>query len=171
MKPENRIPLNSDAAAFLHPLLWVAESDDAPHVANWTIHQFHPEFTAALESFLDGFRAFIAARDPEIDPDDCSRSFGGNVFFSLSGHGCGFWDKRDSELGDTLHRWLVEYSGGKYRFEGLEHTLAKFDGQIHLALRTAACRRAALAELFATDWTMAEAGRLYDERNGNIAAD
>jgi len=169
MKPENTIARSSDTAAFLHSLLWVAESDDAPHIANWTIHQFHPEFTAALESFLDGFREFIAARNPEINPDDCDRSFGGNVFFSLSRHGCGFWDERDSELGDALQALLVEYSGGKYSFEELESNLAKFDGRIHLAYSTAAYRREYLAKLFTTDWTLAEAGRLYDERNGNIA--
>lgn len=149
MKNENRIPLNSDSAAFLETLLWVAES---PHVAAWTIHEFHPEFTAALGAFLDGFRDFIAekngSRDEEIDPDSCACSFGGNVFFSLSGHGCGFWDESDSELGDTLQAWLEEYSGGKYRFEELESNLAKFNGKIHLAYKAAAYRREALARLF-----------------------
>ena len=151
MKNENTIR-HPDTAAFLETLLWVAESPDAPHVSNWTIHQFHQEFTAALESFLSGFRAFIDAknesRETPLDPDDCTRSFGGNVFFSLSGHGCGFWDESDSELGDTLHAWLVEYSGGKYRFEELESTLAKFSGKIHLVYRTAAFRREYLAKLF-----------------------
>jgi hypothetical protein len=148
MKTENLIR-HPDTAAFLETLLWVA---DAPHIADWTIHQFHPEFTTALESFLDGFRAFIDAkneiRETPLDPDDCTRSFGGNVFFSLSGHGCGFWDERDSELGDTLQAWLVEYSGDKYRFQELEHTLAKFGGRIHLAYRTAAYRREYLVKLF-----------------------
>jgi len=152
MKTENTITLGSDLCNFLHSLLWVAESPDAPHIADWTIHQFHPEFTAALESFLDGVRAFIGTknegRETPLDPDDCTRSFGGNVFFSLSGHGCGFWDESDSELGDTLHAWLVEYSGGKYRFEELESTLAKFSGKIHLVYRTAAFRREYLAKLF-----------------------
>lgn len=146
MKKENRILLNSDSAAFLETLLWVG-----PHVSAWTIHEFHPEFTAALESFLDGFRDFITvkneSRDEEIDPDACARSFGGNVFFSLSGHGCGFWDESGDE-GDILQAWLAEYSGGKYRFVELESNLAKFNGKIHLAYRTAAYRRGALANLF-----------------------
>ena len=148
VKTENLIR-HPDTAAFLESLLWVA---DAPHIADWTIHQFHPEFTTALESFLDGFRAFIdlknEIRETPLDPDDCNRSLGGNVFFSLSGHGCGFWDESDSELGDTLQAWLVEYSGDKYRFQELESTLAKFNGKIHLAYRTAAYRREYLAKLF-----------------------
>jgi len=151
MKTENTIR-HPDTAAFLETLLQVAETDESPHVSNWTVHQFHSEFTAALESFLAGFRDFIDAknesREDEINPEDCARSFGGNVFFSLSGHGCGFWDESDSELGDTLQAWLVEYSGGKYRFHELESTLAKFNGKIHLAFRTAAYRREALARLF-----------------------
>lgn len=141
--------LSTDASHFLETLLWVADHDDreTAHVKNWTIHEFHPEFVAGLETFLSGFRESLASSHPDIDPDECERSFGGNVFFTLSGHGCGFRDD-PTELGDLLANALVAYSGSKYRFEELDGNLAKFHGKIHLAFRTAAFRREYLAKVF-----------------------
>lgn len=135
--------MTSDTSNFLESLLW-ADFHDKP----WSIHEFHPEFIRAADVFLANFRAYLAETLPDIDPDAAQRSFGGNVFFSLSGHGCGFWDDSDMELGQALHDALVTYSGNRYAFEQID--LMKFNGKIHLAFRTAAFRREYLTKLFST---------------------
>lgn len=143
--------LSQDASDFLETLLGVAYNPDdksTRHIQDWTIHEFHPAFVAALETFLSSFRESLAISHPDIDPDDCGRSFGGNVFFSLSGHGCGFWDDREAELGDALHAALVAFSRSPHRFEELENSLSKFGGKIHLYYRTAAFRKAYLVPAF-----------------------
>jgi len=152
--------LSTDTADFLSTLLQLADTGERStrHVKDWTVHQFHPEFVSAVDSFLSGFRDFVSLKsasydgedemtiDALSDPDAVTRgSFGGNVYLSLSGAGCGFQDDDETE---ALHAALLEYSGSRYRFEELEHTLAKFKGQIHLAYRTAAFRREYLAKLF-----------------------
>lgn len=119
--------LSTDTAAFLETLLFVADLE------NSTIYDFHPEFIAAVDSFIERFREYLTTNHPDMDPDAGERSFGGNVFFSLSGHGCGFWDDRDSGWGKAMHAALVAFSvslpgRGRYRFEELENTLSKHRG-------------------------------------------
>lgn len=175
MKPENTIPLSSDTASFLESLLWANSGPDQnTHWGNWTIHQFHPEFTDAVTAFLDGFREYLSARieshdgegdsltadqleemESMLDPDQCERSFGSNVYFSLSGHGAGFRDERDMERGEALHAALLAYSGNPYRFENID--LMKDHGRIHLAYRTAAFRREYLVKLLGNTATVATA--------------
>lgn len=149
--------MNSDASDFLACLLFLADNGEreTAHVKNWTVHQFHPEFTAAVESFISGFRDYCFQLFTESedyieclnDPDEYTRgTFGGNVFLSLSGAGCGFQDDDETK---AIHEALLTYSGDRYRFEQLNHcSLCKFSGKIHLAYRTAAFRREYLAKLF-----------------------
>ena len=124
---------------FLEALLFIADNPDEDErpLEGKTIFDFSPEFINAVDAFVYGFQRFLADQYPELHEriDDCQRSFGGNVFFTLSGHGCGFFDERDSELGDALQSALVEYSGGdKYRFEQLESNLSENDdGKIDLS--------------------------------------
>lgn len=148
-KPQRLV--KGDAADFLEALLFVADghNEETAHVKNWTIHEFHPKFVDAVEAFLQGFRSSLANSHPDLDPADCERSFGGNVFFSLSGHGCGFWDERfEDDTADQLQTALEAFSGDKYRFEQLDCQLAKFNGRIHLAYRTAAHRAEYLEKTF-----------------------
>lgn len=136
----NTIPLNSDLANFLETLLWCAdgtregmETDDSK-LEGATIHEFSKPFTDAVDKFLSGFRAYAESKG--LDPDAPDRSFGGNVYFSLSGHGCGFWDDRGEE-GDKLQSALIEFSGGnRYRFEALDSELRKDEetGEIDLCI-------------------------------------
>jgi len=104
-----------------------------------------------VETFIDGFNTHLETSGFDMDRlEYLTRSFGGNVYFSLSGHGCGFFDEyADPErtLGDELQALLVSYAG-QYRFEELDGNLAKFKGKIHLAYRTAAFRREYLAKMF-----------------------
>ena len=139
--------MNQDTQDFLETLLWVADTGETRtrHIKDWTIFEFHPEFIEAADTFLSAFRAYLF--DKEIDPDDCQRSFGGNVFFSLYGHGVGFSD--DSEdIGKICYEELIAFSGNRYRFHELECKLMKIKGKIHLAYRTAAFRREYLDKYF-----------------------
>jgi hypothetical protein len=131
--------LSNDTAAFLETLLSVSDSPDPEKrpFENSTIYDFHPEFAAAVDSFVSRFREYLAANHPDMDPDHGNRSFGGNVFFSLSGHGCGFWDERDGEWGDAMHSALVAFSAslpghnpvcGRFEFMDLaKHRGGKID--------------------------------------------
>ena len=108
---------DSDVAHFLETLLFCGVSDDTPELKEKTICDFSPEFVAGAESFIDGFRAFLESRGFDFDRlDNLERSFGGNCYASLSGHGIGFWDESDP-VGDELQALIREYSGSRYRFE------------------------------------------------------
>ena len=126
--------MSKDCRSFLETLLWAMPEEGSQEVREATIYDFSPEFIAGVESFIAGFREFAAARDPEAleQADDSPRSFGGNVYFSLSGHGAGFWDSQETEAMQPL---LEEYSGGKYRFGELGDMLSfREDGKLDLAI-------------------------------------
>ena len=128
--------MNTDAQNFLETLLWVADSPDNDErpLEGATIHQFSPAFVEGVETFIRGFREFLEARNFDLDRlDELERSFGGSIYFSQSGHGCGFKDER-GDIGDELHALLVEYSGQRYRFEGLDYSLDITDGVIDLSI-------------------------------------
>ena len=126
-----KMKMTQDAESFLETLLWTLPEDEEQEVREATIHDFSPEFVEALEGFLSGFRDFANGRDPEAleIADNCSRSFGGNVYLSLSGHGAGFWDSDDMEAMQPL---LEEYSGRKYRFEEIPLSFRE-DGKLDLS--------------------------------------
>ena len=116
-----------DAADFIVAYLFANEGDDRPELDGKSIYDFSPAFVAGVDSFCAGFREFCEWRGVEIPHTE--RSFGGNVYFSLSGHGVGFWDDSGTE---HLQAELVEFSGDKYRFEGLEFSENEA-GQLDLA--------------------------------------
>lgn len=135
--------MNQDTKNFLESLFFVADNPDneTREFLASTIYDFSPEFVAGVDSFIAGFREHLSNQENELAAraDECERSFGGNVFFTLSGHGCGFWDDRDMELGDYLADQLRAYSGNRYRFENLEYQieipdLGAMDGAIDLAI-------------------------------------
>lgn len=113
--------MNRDTQDFLRQLLWLAAQNGDPGLRGRKVYDFSKPFVEELERFLQGFREFIEPHELELYRLD--RAFGGSVYLSLSGHGAGFWDEQDSELGDELHRLLLLYSGPAYRFEGLEAML------------------------------------------------
>jgi hypothetical protein len=123
--------MTQDAEKFLETLLWALPEDEEEEVRDATIYDFSPEFVEALQGFITGFRDFANGRNPEAleAADSSPRSFGGNVYLSLSGHGAGFWDSRDTEAMQPL---LEEYSGGKYRFEGVQLSFRE-DGKLDLS--------------------------------------
>ena len=118
--------ISQDATDFLTAYLW-ANEEQMPDLEGKTIFDFSPAFIAGLESFLSRFREFCEWRGVEIP--ETERSFGGNVYFSLSGHGVGFRDDSETE---HLQAELVEFSGSKYRFEGL-NVSENEDGELDLS--------------------------------------
>ena len=113
---------------FLEALLFVSD-----RLEGKTVFDFHPDFVSAVDSFIAKFETYLAKRN--FDParlDDLERSFGGNVFFSLSGHGCGFWDEQDP-VGKELDEHLKAFAG-PYRFEQIDLSTHR-GGKIDLAFR------------------------------------
>lgn len=113
---------------FLASLLFVSD-----RLEGRTVFDFHPDFVSAVDLFIAKFQTYLVKRD--FDPSrlhDLQRSFGGNVFFSLSGHGCGFWDELDP-VGKELDEHLKAFAG-PYRFEQLDLSTHR-GGKIDLSIR------------------------------------
>lgn len=129
--------MNTDTKNFLESLLFNAEceADDIRGVMlqGKTVYDFTPAFTEAVEKFIDGFRAHLEKTGFDMSKlDNAERSFGGNVYFSLSGAGVGFFDDSDPEVAG-LHDILKAWAGGN-RFEELAGMLeVDDDGNIDLA--------------------------------------
>ena len=129
--------MNTDTRDFLATLLFLA--DDADHdpkrlLMNKTIHDFATEFAEAVERFINDFRAHLAATGFDMSAlDGMERSFGGNVYLSLSGHGAGFFDDANQRIAG-LQKTIQEWAGG-LRFSELEYSLdVRPDGKIDLSV-------------------------------------
>lgn len=123
--------MTSDCESFLETLLWSLPEDEAQEIREASIYDFSSEFIAGVESFITGFRDYANERNAEAleAADNSERSFGGNVYFSLSGHGVGFWDSKDTEAMQPL---IEEFSGKKYRFEEIPLSFRE-DGKLDLS--------------------------------------
>jgi hypothetical protein len=136
MKTDKMHP-DSDLAHFLESLLFTIPEDEPEELREASIYDFSAPFQAAAQSFISGFRDYLATHHAELyeREGELGRSFGSNVYFSLSGHGCGFWDDRDSELGRAFDDALKAYSGSAYRFEELDCLLSRDEetGKVDLA--------------------------------------
>lgn len=120
-----------DTAAFLETLLFTLPEDEPEEIRDASIYDFSPEFIEAATRFIFDFRDFASGRNPDAleAADNSLSSFGGNIYLSLSGHGCGFWDSPETE---PMQAMLEEFSGLHYRFE--EMPLAfRADGKIDFA--------------------------------------
>lgn len=148
--------MNNDTRDFLDTLLFMANDPDCEETGvpfeGLGVEDFTPEFTEAAENFIAAFRRhLLEVKFPMEKLDNMERSFGGNVFFSLSGHGCGFFDDSDEDIArlqDVIRKW-TGYEGRAPRFEELADQLeVNENGKIDLAIRPEflkGCR----AEMFA----------------------
>jgi hypothetical protein len=120
-----------DTADFLEALIFALPEDEPEEIREASIYDFSPEFIEATSGFIFAFRDFANERNPEAleAADKSPRSFGGNVYFSLSGHGCGFWDSSETE---AMQAMLEEFSGRHYRFEEMPLSFRE-DGKIDFA--------------------------------------
>jgi hypothetical protein len=128
---------DSDLAHFLESLLFTIPENEPEELREASIYDFSTAFREAAQGFISGFRDYLATHHAELceREGELDRSFGGNVYFSLSGHGCGFWDDRNSELGRAFDDALKAYSGSTHRFEELDCLLSMDEetGKIDLA--------------------------------------
>lgn len=111
-------------ADFLAALLWAADNPDenTRPLMDKTVHDFSPAFADAVEKFIDAFIAHAAKFGYTADEMDAAeRSLGANVYFSLSGHGVGFFDDSDNRIA-SLHDIIKEWAGWP-RFEELDYEL------------------------------------------------
>lgn len=124
--------ISKDTADFLTALLFALPEYEPEEIRDASIHDFSPEFIEAASSFIFAFRDFANDRNPDAleAADNSPRSFGGNVYFSLSGHGCGFWDSPETE---PMQAILEEFSRNKYRFEEMPLHF-RDDGKIDFAI-------------------------------------
>lgn len=104
-------------AAFLEAILFAyPEEDNGVNPYRFaSVYDFSAPFIEAAEKFLDGFITYLHRNHLPctLHPSD----IGHNIYFSLSGHGCGFWDTPETEY---LQAPLEAYAGGRYRFEFIE---------------------------------------------------
>jgi hypothetical protein len=121
-----------DTADFLEALLFTIPEDEPEEIRCASIYDFSPEFIEAATRFISDFRDFANERDPDAleAADNSLSSFGGNVYFSLSGHGCGFWDSPETE---PMQAMLEEFSGQHYRFEEMPLSFRE-DGKLDFAI-------------------------------------
>jgi hypothetical protein len=121
-----------DTAAFLEALLFTLPEDEPEEIREASIYDFSPEFIEAASGFIFAFRDFANERNPDAleAADNSPRSFGGNVYFSLSGHGCGFWESDDTE---PMQSFIEEFSRNKYRFEEMPLSFRE-DGKLDFAI-------------------------------------
>ena len=126
--------LSNDAVDFLEALLWVLPDENLEELEeampNYSIYDFDALFISCLEEFISGFRNYLEEKGLTNLLDFCESSFGGNIYFSLSGHGCGFFDESFDDA-DKLQKAVEDYSGNKYRFEEID-LMARDDGKISL---------------------------------------
>ena len=120
---------------FLSALLFASENAQHKSISDFTL-----QFQKYVEGFIDGFIKFLQSKSFDMERlNDLERSFGGNIYFSLSGHGCGFFDEygdKEKNLGKELQALIEEYSGNKYRFEELQYNIRILrGGKISLAVR------------------------------------
>ena len=144
--------MNTDTRDFLTALTFSA-GEDSP-ILDASPDDFAAPFVDAVENFILAFRACLDEKG--IEPfDDCPRSFGGNVFFSISGHGVGFWDE-----GKTLadeNQAALESFAGKYRFGELADNCDFNDAwEIDLCFIPSALEEYR-AKYFVTPWMTARA--------------
>lgn len=130
--------MNQDTTDFLATLLTLADDsyreDGDEKLTDKRVCDFSAPFVDAVEAFIAAFRAHLERSGfPLARLADLERSFGGNVYLSLSGHGAGFFDDRDEQL-SLLHDMIKAWAGGN-RFEELECMLdVGDDGKIDLAI-------------------------------------
>lgn len=128
--------MKTDTIDFLEALLFNTDEESQLRggpLYGKTVYDFTPAFTEAAEKFIDAFRAHLESTGFPVDKlDNCERSFGGDVYWSLSGAGVGFFDDNDPEIAGV--QAILKAWAGAYRFEDLAGMLdANEDGEIDLA--------------------------------------
>ncbi len=93
--------------AFKTALLWSSTgTDDRPLDDSYTLSDFSPEAEATISTIVDRF--MVECLDLVNDMPLYSYSDAGHdLWLTLAGHGCGFWEQETH--GDTLTAWAHQY--------------------------------------------------------------
>ena len=114
-----------DTENFLLALLFSYNWDDSElDEGDCSICDLPETFKNQVDAFICGFDDHLEDESLKNDKlesaiesaNNCERSYGGSVFWSLSGCGVGFWDESE-DWGDIMQKELEKYAGGKYKFE------------------------------------------------------
>jgi len=112
---------STNLKSFLEALFFV--SDDNAELEGYTIFDIceNEENRGTLEKisrFLESFEEYLVCEHPDLHSAamDSNRSFGSEVYFSLSGHGVGYWDWSGKE-GEQIQEALERFAKTKYLFE------------------------------------------------------
>lgn len=105
--------MKQDTIDFLDTLLWLADDPDKAQreLMGKTVYDFSDAFVAGVEAFVAEFRRHLI--DTGVRPAvlaTSERSFGGNVYLSLSGHGAGFFDDRNPQVAE-MHERIKMWAG------------------------------------------------------------
>ncbi len=104
---------------FLAAILFsYPENDEGKNpMDNYRAHDFSPGFIAAAEGFIDAFEESL--KKEGINPFNVvsHKEFGIDIYFSLSGHGCGFQEEDyTKEIDDAL----IKFAGNRWKFEQID---------------------------------------------------
>lgn len=107
--------------SFLEALFFVSE--DLIDLENFSIFDLvenldNQETLEKISQFLESFEEYLIDEHPDLHSAamDSNRSFGSEVYFSLSGHGVGYWDWPEKE-GEQIQEVLEKFAKTKYLFE------------------------------------------------------
>ena len=115
--------MNKETENFLESMLFAYNWEYSElNEEDWTIYDIEKNFVDKIDQFISDFEVYLEEKYSELyeNLDMLQRSFGGNIYFSLSGHGCGFWDERDTKLSEAAQNALEEFAGSKYLFEQID---------------------------------------------------
>lgn len=131
---KSEINLTCDAKDFLETLLWVASENEKDtryqdgksvedgELYEKTIYDFSDKFKIAVCNFCWSVKdEILEIEGVEDELEKCSRSFGGNLFFSLTGHGCGFFDESYADT-EKIESAIFSFVN-RYQLEDLENML------------------------------------------------
>lgn len=127
--------MNRDTMDFLTTVLFDGDSPDLEQrpLYDKTVYDFSDDFVAAVERYIEAFRTYLGTTGFDMSKlESMERSFGGNVYWSLSGAGVGFFDDCDADIA-ALHGTLKAWAGGSV-FEELSYNLDPRDGDGKLDL-------------------------------------
>jgi len=112
---------NANLESFLEALFFVSE--DLIDLENFSIFDLvenldNQETLEKISRFLESFEEYLIDEHPDLHSAamDSNRSFGSEVYFSLSGHGVGYWDWPEKE-GEQIQEVLEKFAKTKYLFE------------------------------------------------------
>jgi len=114
--------------AFKAALLWSSLDDnDEPLDSHYDLTDFSPAALTTIDTLVDRFIAECLHLVNEI-PGYSYSDAGHDLWLTLAGHGCGFWEQ--DVHGDTLTQWAHQYRKLADVYVGDDFNIEFFSGDI-----------------------------------------